>query len=273
MVNKNTTPSDNDQDNTESNFPNDRWITEIGFNNETRRKLINMALWDKEVEPGDNKIALSTRAISALYYAACNQYVDYEIFMWLLDYFGNWTHDDFKRLSVHIQKKIKDMLMDRGIFVDYIGRKKTIAKALDDLVQMTRMPEWPHEIAAAKAFDSRSKMAKGQFPQLATKNGSEEEEPEVIASLIEDGREDYEKGKQPLVETPKQASQDHDQQPKNHAQNDKPSRPYDHLSLPGPAYTYLYRSKLEDDWRRQTPRYTIAPPAPKISMSLEKWDD
>ncbi|EED14539.1 hypothetical protein TSTA_107460 [Talaromyces stipitatus ATCC 10500] len=162
MADKNAILSDNSQDDTseyqyqdpspgdrgvssgsyqtvpEINFPDDRWITEIRFNNETGR--------------------------NALYYAACNQYVDYEIFMWLLDYFGNWTHDDFKRLSVHIQKKIKDMLMDRGIFVDYIGRKKTIAKALDDLVQMTRMPEWPHEIAAARTFDSRLKMAKGQFP-------------------------------------------------------------------------------------------------------------
>ncbi|EED14538.1 hypothetical protein TSTA_107450 [Talaromyces stipitatus ATCC 10500] len=61
--------------------------------------------------------------------------------------------------------------------------------------------------------------------------------------------------------------------PENYAQNDKPSRPQDRLSLPGPAYTYLYCSKLEDDWRRQTPRYTIAPPALKISISLEKWDD
>ncbi|EED14740.1 conserved hypothetical protein [Talaromyces stipitatus ATCC 10500] len=316
MADKNAILSDNSQDDTseyqyqdpspgdrgvssgryqtvpEINFPDDRWMTEIGFNNETGRKLVNMALWDKEVEPGDTEIALSTRAISALYYAACNQYIDYEIFMWLLDYFGNWTHDDFKRLSVHVQKKIKDMLMDRGIFVDYVGRKKTIAKALDDLVQMTRMPEWPHEITAAKTFDSRSKMAKGQFPQLTTKNGSEEEEPEVIVSSIESGKKDNAKGKQLLVETPKQTSQDHGQQPENHAQgfkrspfltganatlivprDDKPNGPQDRLSLPGPAYTYPYRPKLEDDWHRQTPRYTIAPPAPGISMPLGEWDD
>ncbi|EED15826.1 conserved hypothetical protein [Talaromyces stipitatus ATCC 10500] len=171
--------------------------------------------------------------------------------MWLLDYFSNWTHDDFKRLSVHVQKKIKDMLMDRGIFVDYVGRKKMIAKALDDLVQMTRMPEWPHEIAAAKTFDSRSKMAKGQFPQLTTKNGSEEEEPEVIVSSIESGKKDNAK-------VPR---------------DDKPNGPQDRLSLPGPAYTYPYRPKLEDDWHRQTPRYTIAPPAPGISMPLGEWDD
>ncbi|EED22562.1 conserved hypothetical protein [Talaromyces stipitatus ATCC 10500] len=193
-------------------LPDDKFMTEIGFNNQAGKDRVNMANWLYDAVPGDDEKKLSTYTIRVMYEAASGLQVDFEMFQWFHDFFEDWKIEDFNRLDKTTRTKLKDFLLWRGVYVDHTNRK-TIPMALMELLEMEDPLEWPEKALQKRTFHPRSKIASRHHEQTATtyiKESRIVNDTHMVPSIEE---EDEGIHKETPSKVPNQVIQDHVQSP------------------------------------------------------------
>lgn len=69
-------------------YPMDEYMREVGLASDNARRRVVMAFWLNKVNSGAQEAELTTYVVRNMYDAVASGQVDYELFIWLRDNFG-----------------------------------------------------------------------------------------------------------------------------------------------------------------------------------------